>query len=303
MKFFYFIVRVSFYSPSGVCYNIAVKIYGDYHTHTYFSDGRRSVRENVEAAIKRGLNAVAISDHGFSNPDRYSLTHKKASEQRLLIAEERSKHPEIAVFHAIEADILGLEGNIDMRPEDFENFDFVIAGFHRFATPRRPADFFTFYLPAYFSFAVKPSRDTIRRNTRAFTRMIKRYPVAIVAAVAGVAFLIYNIVRLARAKEWGKAERNLLRRTVLPLFGAVFALIAASFAGDGVLFVLLAWIFLFMAAADAVGEFTARPDGAGKASRVIAWVGFGLLAAMFVLYFVFAAGLPVASGIIAYLFG
>ena len=128
-------------------------------------------------------------------------------------------------------------------------------------------------------------------------------PVAIVAAVAGVAFLIYNIVRLARAKEWGKAERNLLRRTVLPLFGAVFALIAASFAGDGVLFVLLAWIFLFMAAADAVGEFTARPDGAGKASRVIAWVGFGLLAAMFVLYFVFAAGLPVASGIIAYLFG
>ena len=181
MKFFYFIVRVSFYSPSGVCYNIAVKIYGDYHTHTYFSDGRRSVRENVEAAIKRGLNAVAISDHGFANPDRYSLTHKKASEQRLLIAEERSKHPEIAVFHAIEADILGLEGNIDMRPEDFENFDFVIAGFHRFATPRRPADFFTFYLPAYFSFAVKPSRDAIRRNTRAFTQMIKRYPVAIVA--------------------------------------------------------------------------------------------------------------------------
>lgn len=145
----------------------------------------------------------------------------------------------------------------------------------------------------------------LRTDGEAFSTVYGAFmnPVAIVAAIAGVAFLIYNIVRLARAKEWGKAERSLLRRTVLPLFGAVFALVAASFAGDGVLFVLLAWIFLFMAAADAVGEFTARPDGAGKASRVIAWVGFGLLAAMFVLYFVFAAGLPVSSGIIAYLFG
>lgn len=128
-------------------------------------------------------------------------------------------------------------------------------------------------------------------------------PVAILAAVCGIAFLVYHIVCLARAKQWDKAERNLLRRTMIPLFGLVFALIAAAFAENAVLFVLLAWIFLFMAAADAVSDFTAREGSTGKTSRVLAWVGFGLLAALFVLYFVFATGLPVAASVISAIFG
>ena len=65
---------------------------------------------------------------------------------------------------------------------------------------------------------------------------------------------------------------------------------------------LLAWLFLFMLAADAVSDFTAR-EKCGRVCRIAAWVGFGLLAAMFVLYFVFAAGLPVASGVITAIFG
>ena len=128
-------------------------------------------------------------------------------------------------------------------------------------------------------------------------------PVAILAALAGLAFLVYNAVRLIGAKEWGKRERTLLRRTLIPFAGLALALITASFAPDAVLFVLLAWLFAFMAAADAVASFTAREGSTGRACRAAAWAGFGLLAAMFIVYFVFAAGLPVASGLIAAIFG
>ena len=109
--------------------------------------------------------------------------------------------------------------------------------------------------------------------------------------------------RLIGAKEWGKHERALLRRTLIPFAGLALALITASFAPDAALFVLLAWLFAFMAAADAVASFTAREGSTGRACRAAAWVGFGLLAAMFIVYFVFAAGLPVASGLIAAIFG
>ena len=128
-------------------------------------------------------------------------------------------------------------------------------------------------------------------------------PVAILAALAGLAYLIYTIVRLVRAKAWGKSERILLRRTAIPFAGLVLALVTAAFAKDAVLFVLLAWLFLFMLAANAVADFTAREGKTGSACRTVMWVGFGLLAALFVLYFVFAAGFPVSSGVIAAIFG
>ena len=110
-------------------------------------------------------------------------------------------------------------------------------------------------------------------------------------------------MRVVKAKAWDKTERNLLRRTLIPFAGLVLALVTAAFAKEAIVFVLLAWPFLFMLAADAVSEFTAREQRTGKTCRVIMWVGFGLLAAMFALYFVFAAGLPVASGIITAIFG
>ena len=145
----------------------------------------------------------------------------------------------------------------------------------------------------------------LRTDGTAFSAVFGAFmnPVAILAALAGLAFAVYNIVRVVKAKAWDKTERNLLRRTLIPFAGLVLALVTAAFAKEAIVFVLLAWLFLFMLAADAVSDFTAREQRTGKTCRVIMWVGFGLLAAMFALYFVFAAGLPVASGIITAIFG
>lgn len=145
----------------------------------------------------------------------------------------------------------------------------------------------------------------LRTDGTAFSAVFGAFmnPVAILAALAGLAFAVYNVVRIASAKTWDKTERNLLRRTLIPFAGLVLTLITAAFAKEAIVFVLLAWLFLFMLASDAVSDFTAREQSTGKACRVVMWVGFGLLAAMFALYFVFAAGLPVASGIITAIFG
>ena len=40
------------------------KVFADYHTHTYYSHGKGSPRDNVLSAIKRGLDLVAVSEHG-----------------------------------------------------------------------------------------------------------------------------------------------------------------------------------------------------------------------------------------------
>ena len=40
-----------------------MNIISDLHTHTFYSHGTGSVRENVIAAIKHGLKRVAITEH------------------------------------------------------------------------------------------------------------------------------------------------------------------------------------------------------------------------------------------------
>ena len=41
-----------------------MKYYGDYHTHSRYSDGREQVESIAEAARWRGLSEVAVTDHG-----------------------------------------------------------------------------------------------------------------------------------------------------------------------------------------------------------------------------------------------
>jgi len=38
---------------------------GDYHTHSMFSHGSGTIEDNVKAAIAKGMDSIAITDHGF----------------------------------------------------------------------------------------------------------------------------------------------------------------------------------------------------------------------------------------------
>lgn len=160
-----------------------MNIYGDYHTHTKYSDGKTSIRDNFEAAKRLGLQAIAISDHGFASPKIGALTRETFLEQKEKIEDLREEFSSLRIYHAIEANIIGIDGTIDLTPNDYPMLDYIIAGFHAPTRPKNIESFNKLYLNSYFSFLARPSLQSIERNTRAYISMVKKYPIAIIAHI------------------------------------------------------------------------------------------------------------------------
>lgn len=174
--------------------------YGDFHTHTKYSDGSGNVESNVQCAIEAGLKAVAITDHGFNNPKALSLRYESYLKQREEIITARKKYPQIEILHGVEADIIGLDGTIDMDEEQCANTDILVAGFHRWAKAKSRKDFFELYfncntyLPKYFAV---PSPKKLTQNTDAVIKMLERYPIDILAHLNNC--LVTDGVEVAKA--------------------------------------------------------------------------------------------------------
>jgi len=109
-------------------------IRGDVHMHTHATDGHNSIREMADAALERGYQYIAITDHSknlaMTNglDEARALAHVKAIRQvdRDLEAEFPGK---LRVFPGIEVDILG-DGALDLPDEVLAEMDVVIASVH-----------------------------------------------------------------------------------------------------------------------------------------------------------------------------
>ena len=101
----------------------------DLHTHTTYSHGTGSVEDNVRVALEKGLAFVAISDHGpghlFYGVNRNELINLKNEIDRLNV-----KYQNLEIRFSVEANTVYGGNGLDVRPEEFEEFDFVSAGFH-----------------------------------------------------------------------------------------------------------------------------------------------------------------------------
>jgi DNA polymerase (family X) len=132
---------------------------GDLHMHTTESDGGNSIREMAEAAISRGLEYIAITDHSknlaMTNgmDDTRALAHaKRIREVSAELAEEfaarrgpqwaryerrlKDKEPNAAeptvpfrLLTGVEVDIL-LDGTLDLEDATLAQLDIVIASVH-----------------------------------------------------------------------------------------------------------------------------------------------------------------------------
>lgn len=158
------------------------RYYGDYHTHTRYSEGRGSIRDNIEAARLAGLHDIGISDHGYNNYS-LALTRKKSIRQQKEIQDLRQKYDDIKILYSIEADIISLDGSLDMELHEMEPFDYIIAGFHRWTRPKTLKDLRQFYMPVYRSFFREVRAKDIVRNTDATIKMLERYPISILAHI------------------------------------------------------------------------------------------------------------------------
>ncbi|KAA6457864.1 DNA polymerase/3'-5' exonuclease PolX [Acidobacteria bacterium AB60] len=105
-------------------------IRGDVHMHTTATDGRNSIREMAEAAIARGHQYIAITDHSKALAMTFGLDEKRALEHMQRIKEvEREMEGRIRIFTGIEVDILS-DGALDLDDEVLAQMDVVIASIH-----------------------------------------------------------------------------------------------------------------------------------------------------------------------------
>lgn len=112
-------------------------IKGDLHMHTTASDGSNSIAEMAEAAIARGLQYIAITDHSKNLAMINGLDDERALEHIQRIREvDKQFEGRIRIFTGIEVDILA-DGALDLADEVLAQMDVVIASVHsRFEQPR-----------------------------------------------------------------------------------------------------------------------------------------------------------------------
>ncbi len=102
-----------------------MKILTDLHCHTLASGHAYStIKEIVDEAAKKGLEAVAITDHGPEQPDSSMLQHFGNFP---AIPDVVSG---VRVLSGCEANIVDKTGRIDIPDFYLKRLDFVIAGIH-----------------------------------------------------------------------------------------------------------------------------------------------------------------------------
>ncbi len=156
----------------------------DCHTHTFYSgDGKGTIEQNVQEAVKKGLTKIAITDHGF-NHRACGVKREKIKEMRAEV-ERLKKIYNIEILLGIEANLISYEGDIDLTEEELKWFDIIIVGLHKTAVAKTFKQFFTFTLRNLFWDTKKHSK----KITQAYIKAMQKYPIDILVH-------LHNLVRV-----------------------------------------------------------------------------------------------------------
>ena len=184
------------------------KLKFDYHTHTIYSrvgpyfHGKGRVIDNARAAAKRGLESLAITDHGPS--DFYGLSLKKIPQIRRDIAAAMHAFPKLRIYLGVEADIVDTPNGLDVLPEDFALFDFVNAGYHYVPKCHMIHNFVAFRMPW-----PKKLREKLRlQNTERIIKALKSNDIKILTHPGDKAFIDEHAVAKACEETGTMVEIN-----------------------------------------------------------------------------------------------
>ena len=172
---------------------MAFKMNADYHTHTIYSDGIGTIEDNVKKAVELGLKTIGITDHGF-NHVKHGVKREKIAEMRAEIERLKKVYPQIEILLGIEANLLNLNGELDMTEEDFKNFDYCIFGVHYFTFGKGVKGSFKFNM---HNILMKSTKKYIDKVTDSYIKAIEKYPVKVV--VHPNYAVPVNVKRLAEA--------------------------------------------------------------------------------------------------------
>lgn len=147
----------------------------DYHTHTVHSHGTGTVDQNVEAAVGRGLSAIAIADHSVRHAF-YAVRDIEAYLKDIGRAREKYKDV-IEVIPSLELNLLSLDGELDL-PRGYEKeFGLLLFGFHKLVRFSGAASALPFILPK------QRSKKAVDRFTNAYIAAIENYDVSVVTHI------------------------------------------------------------------------------------------------------------------------
>ncbi len=102
---------------------------GDLHTHTDWSDGAHTMNDMVAAAIKRGLEYYAITDHSVSSSVANGLDQERLLAQMKQVRELDAATEGITILAGSEVDIRR-NGTLDFPDEVLAQLDIVVASVH-----------------------------------------------------------------------------------------------------------------------------------------------------------------------------
>ncbi len=159
-----------------------MRLFADYHTHTKYSDGRGSPAQNIEAAARRGLTEVALTDHGpagigigVAGPEMFLAIKEE-------VAALAPALPEIKALVGAEAAVIGSDGRLDLPKGIINRLDLLIAGLHPYYIPGNPRDALLFTLPNLAARFNRSAREKMRNaNTKALVETVHGYPVDIIS--------------------------------------------------------------------------------------------------------------------------
>lgn len=149
----------------------------DLHTHTVYSHGKGSIEENVRAARERGLHAVGITDHGpghFFIGIRGTAAFWKIKKE---IAALRRKYRDVEILFGVEANIVDMDGTIDVPTPVMRELDLLLVGYHKLVRPKSLAAFWQGARNFWAGWTRSASASLRAGNTAAITAAVRRYPI------------------------------------------------------------------------------------------------------------------------------
>jgi len=150
----------------------------DYHTHTRWSHASGSIEDNLRAAEEMGLRELGIAEHG---PNLLFVGVPRRRWFRLRRAVAATPGINTRLLFNIEANIISLDGELDIPSEVVEALDMVLVGLHPRIVPRGLPDWWAYYPRRYMALFSRRQRHLLYDSfTQAVVRCVERNPVDIV---------------------------------------------------------------------------------------------------------------------------
>lgn len=175
-------------TPAGGAgrFSPGMRIVADLHVHTRHSHGSGELEDVVAAARRRGLAAIAVTEHGPGSAPWIAVSPARlrwiGDELRRL----GQRYPDIRVLWGVEANLIGSDGRIDVSDDLIQELDLLAVGYHPDLIPPS-CDAWRLIGRNWFSRRWPGNRLSGLRaaaraaNTAALIAAVERYPVAFIS--------------------------------------------------------------------------------------------------------------------------